>query len=140
MSKPEAVMEAKDSFKGSAGVDMEVLMKELGQARRFHLCNYVLLALSVFVAALYGTNYVFLAADVSYRYTLLSRMIATHGYPCTFRVSLRRAVRGNSGNYTIDHIDLKIKRFDMRLGARTIFIYLKWFWIFPCRIFSLSNR
>ncbi|XP_022828155.1 organic cation transporter protein-like isoform X1 [Spodoptera litura] len=68
MSKPEGVMEkSEEKFTGSAGVDMERLMKELGQARRFHLGNYVLLALTVFVAALYATNYVFLAADVPYR-------------------------------------------------------------------------
>lgn len=52
----------------SAGLDTDRLMKELGQFRRFHLTNYCLLALPVFVAALYSTNYVFLAADVPYRY------------------------------------------------------------------------
>lgn len=62
MSSPGAAQHA-----GSAGVDTERLMRELGQARRFHLTNYVLLALTVFVAALYATNYVFLAADVPYR-------------------------------------------------------------------------
>lgn len=73
MSKPDGVMEkAEEKFGGSAGVDMEQLMQELGQARRFHLGNYVLLALTVFVAALYATNYVFLAADVPYRYTMHS--------------------------------------------------------------------
>lgn len=65
MSKPEGVME--ETYAGSAGVDMERLMKELGQSSRFHLSNYVLLAISVFVAAIYATNYVFLAADVPYR-------------------------------------------------------------------------
>lgn len=68
MSKPDAVMDEKDSLGGSAGVDMERLMKELGQGRRFHMSNYVLLALTVYVAAFYATNYVFLAADVPYRY------------------------------------------------------------------------
>ncbi|KAH9633783.1 hypothetical protein HF086_005417 [Spodoptera exigua] len=70
MSKLEGVMEkSEEKFAGSAGVDMEQLMQELGQARRFHLGNYALLALTVFVAALYATNYVFLAADVPYRYS-----------------------------------------------------------------------
>ncbi|KAJ8716903.1 hypothetical protein PYW07_003530 [Mythimna separata] len=64
MSKAETVMEEN---KGSAGVDTERLMKELGQARRFHVKNYLLLALAVYVLAFYATNYVFLAADVPYR-------------------------------------------------------------------------
>ncbi|KAJ0183566.1 hypothetical protein K1T71_001542 [Dendrolimus kikuchii] len=49
------------------GLDTDRLMRELGQFKRFHLTNYCLLALPVFVAALYATNYVFLAADVPYR-------------------------------------------------------------------------
>ncbi|KAL4709562.1 hypothetical protein ACJJTC_007293 [Scirpophaga incertulas] len=49
------------------GVDSDRLMKELGQFGRFHLLNYFLLSLPVFVAALYAVNYVFLAADVDYR-------------------------------------------------------------------------
>ncbi|CAH0399953.1 unnamed protein product [Chilo suppressalis] len=62
-------MEKKEvqSFDGSAGVDADRLMKELGQFRLFHLFNYVLLFIPVYVAALYATNYVFLAADVPYR-------------------------------------------------------------------------
>ncbi|PZC71372.1 hypothetical protein B5X24_HaOG213517 [Helicoverpa armigera] len=69
MSKVEAM--EKEVFAGSGGVDTERLMRELGQARRFHLASYALLAVAVFVAALYATNYVFLAADVPYRYTRL---------------------------------------------------------------------
>ncbi|XP_047025396.1 organic cation transporter protein-like [Helicoverpa zea] len=65
MSKVEAM--EKEVFAGSGGVDTERLMRELGQARRFHLASYALLAVAVFVAALYATNYVFLAADVPYR-------------------------------------------------------------------------
>lgn len=55
------------NFSGSGGVDTDRLMRELGQFKRFHLVNYVMLALPVFVAALYAINYVFLAADVPYR-------------------------------------------------------------------------
>ncbi|KAG6440883.1 hypothetical protein O3G_MSEX001467 [Manduca sexta] len=54
-------------YSASSGVDPERLMHELGQFRRFHLINYVLLALPVFIAAFYAVNYVFLAADVPYR-------------------------------------------------------------------------
>ncbi|XP_075975361.1 organic cation transporter protein-like isoform X2 [Anticarsia gemmatalis] len=64
MSKPEG---GEDSCAGSCGVDTELLMKELGQFKRFHLLNYVLASLTVFVAAIYATNYVFLAGDVPYR-------------------------------------------------------------------------
>ncbi|CAG9787573.1 unnamed protein product [Diatraea saccharalis] len=62
-------MERKEehTFQGSAGVDTDRLMKELGQVGRFHLINYFLLSLPVFLAAVYGINYVFLAADVPYR-------------------------------------------------------------------------
>ncbi|CAH0719744.1 unnamed protein product, partial [Brenthis ino] len=49
------------------GVDTDVLMHELGQFKRFHLINYVLLALVPYILSLYATNYVFLAADVPYR-------------------------------------------------------------------------
>ncbi|XP_063826951.1 organic cation transporter protein-like [Ostrinia nubilalis] len=62
MSKKDEV-----DLSGSGGVDTDRLMQELGQFKRFHLTNYVLLALPVFVAALYAINYVFLAADVPYR-------------------------------------------------------------------------
>lgn len=48
-------------------VDTERLMQELGQFKLFHLKNYFLLAIAVFSAAIYGINYVFLAADVPYR-------------------------------------------------------------------------
>lgn len=50
-----------------SGLDTDQLMREMGQFKRFHLMNYCLLSLTVFVAALYATNYVFLAADVPYR-------------------------------------------------------------------------
>lgn len=73
MSSKENIND-KANLEGSAaagvtgvGVDCEGLMGQLGQFRRFHLMNYALLALPVCVAALYGTNYVFLAADVPYR-------------------------------------------------------------------------
>lgn len=49
------------------GVDCDQLMKELGQFRRFHLLNFLLMALVGYSAAHYAINYVFLAADVSYR-------------------------------------------------------------------------
>ncbi|XP_031766668.2 organic cation transporter protein-like isoform X2 [Galleria mellonella] len=51
----------------AATFDTDRLMHELGQFRRFHVMNYFLLALTVFAAALYAINYVFLAADVPYR-------------------------------------------------------------------------
>ncbi|XP_061714575.1 solute carrier family 22 member 3-like isoform X1 [Cydia pomonella] len=49
------------------GVDCDHLMKELGQFRRFHILNYILMALVSYTAAHYAINYVFLAADVPYR-------------------------------------------------------------------------
>lgn len=49
------------------GLDVDALMRELGQFRRFHLLNYVMLALVPFATALYAVNYIFLAADVPYR-------------------------------------------------------------------------
>lgn len=51
----------------NSGVDVEQLMQELGQFRRYHLVNYCLLALVCYFAAHYALNYVFLAADVDYR-------------------------------------------------------------------------
>ncbi|XP_050677874.1 organic cation transporter protein-like isoform X2 [Leptidea sinapis] len=45
----------------------ERLVEQLGQHRVFHLRCYALVALTTFAAALYNTNYVFLAADVPYR-------------------------------------------------------------------------
>ncbi|CAK1555043.1 unnamed protein product [Leptosia nina] len=42
-------------------------MRELGQLGRFHRRCYVLVAIAGFSAAIYGINYVFLAADVPYR-------------------------------------------------------------------------
>ncbi|XP_023935702.2 organic cation transporter protein-like isoform X2 [Bicyclus anynana] len=48
-------------------LDPDVLMQELGQFRRFHLLNYLLLGLVPFALAHYAINYVFLAADVPYR-------------------------------------------------------------------------
>ncbi|XP_072932972.1 organic cation transporter protein-like isoform X2 [Epargyreus clarus] len=50
-----------------ASLDVDGLMRELGQFRRFHLINYFLLALVPFAAAIYAVNYIFLAADVPYR-------------------------------------------------------------------------
>ncbi|XP_045498927.1 organic cation transporter protein-like isoform X1 [Colias croceus] len=52
---------------GKTCVDTDALLRELGQFRRYHLMNYFLIALAGFSAAIYGMNYVFLAADVSYR-------------------------------------------------------------------------
>ncbi|XP_038214161.1 organic cation transporter protein-like isoform X2 [Zerene cesonia] len=49
------------------GVDAEVLMRELGQFRRFHLLNYVLVFLASFMSCIYYTSYIFLAGDVPYR-------------------------------------------------------------------------
>lgn len=86
-------MEQKETFGGSAGVDTERLMKELGQGRRFHLVNYVLLALPVYVAAYYAINYVFLAADVPYRYTPRGHFTARTCEP---------AAHNYNNNYPID--------------------------------------
>ncbi|CAG9136528.1 unnamed protein product [Plutella xylostella] len=51
----------------SQGVDVDRVMRELGQLQRFHVRNYCLLALVTISVAVYGINYVFLAADVPYR-------------------------------------------------------------------------
>lgn len=55
------------STMASQGVDVDRVMRELGQLRRFHVRNYCLLALVTISVAIYGINYVFLAADVPYR-------------------------------------------------------------------------
>ncbi|XP_050348889.1 organic cation transporter protein-like [Nymphalis io] len=47
--------------------DTDALMRELGQFRRFHVVNYLLLALVPYVLAHYAVNFVFIAADVPYR-------------------------------------------------------------------------
>lgn len=68
MAKPAADSSpAAETPMPGSGVDTDRLMQELGQFRRFHLCNYCLVALVTIVAALYAINYVFLAADVPYR-------------------------------------------------------------------------
>lgn len=67
MSKSETPVEAAPAPDPGA-VDTERLMQELGQLKPFHLKNYALLAIACFFAAIYGINYVFLAADVDYRY------------------------------------------------------------------------
>ncbi|XP_053604472.1 organic cation transporter protein-like isoform X2 [Plodia interpunctella] len=68
MGKPVEFSEKPDRVEATAaGFDTERLMKELGQGKPFHLMNYALLTLTVYTAAIYGINYVFLAADVDYR-------------------------------------------------------------------------
>lgn len=71
------------NLEGSGGVDTDRLMKELGQFRRFHMTNYVLLALPIFMASLYAINYVFLAGDVPYRSVTPARKLYT-GYNSSF--------------------------------------------------------
>ncbi|XP_060801640.1 organic cation transporter protein-like isoform X2 [Amyelois transitella] len=59
----------RDSCQGG-GVDTERVMSELGARSRFHrfqLLVYALAGAAPWTAALYSTNYIFLAADVPYR-------------------------------------------------------------------------
>lgn len=58
--------------RNSGRVDVDGLMQELGQFRRFHLWNYVLLALVSYVVPLHAMNYVFLVGNVPYRYEYYS--------------------------------------------------------------------
>lgn len=52
---------------GSSSVATDQIMEGLGHLGRFHVVNYILLALPVLSAATYSITYVFLAADVNYR-------------------------------------------------------------------------
>lgn len=49
------------------GIDVERVYKELGQAGRFHLRVFVLVALAAVQVGLLHTTYIFLAADAPYR-------------------------------------------------------------------------
>lgn len=51
-------------------VDAESVVRQLGQAGRFHLRVYVLVALAAVQVGLLHTTYIFLAASVPYRYVL----------------------------------------------------------------------
>ena len=48
-------------------LDVDGIMVQLGQAGRFHIFNYILLALPAFQVGLLHTTYIFLAATVPYR-------------------------------------------------------------------------
>lgn len=48
-------------------VEADVVLKQLGQAGRFHIRVYVLVAFAAFQVGLLHTTYIFLAADVPYR-------------------------------------------------------------------------
>ncbi|KPJ16074.1 hypothetical protein RR48_06029 [Papilio machaon] len=48
-------------------VDADSILRQLGQAGRFHLQVYVMVALAAFQVGLLHTTYIFLAADVPYR-------------------------------------------------------------------------
>ncbi|KAJ2951318.1 hypothetical protein O0L34_g5720 [Tuta absoluta] len=66
MDKKSPIEETEPHVEAS-GVNTDRLMQELGQFKKFHLFNYILLSLVTFTAAHYAINYVFLAADVPYR-------------------------------------------------------------------------
>ncbi|KAF9417529.1 hypothetical protein HW555_005359 [Spodoptera exigua] len=52
-------------------VDADSVVRQLGQAGRFHMRVYVLMALAAVQVGLLHTTYIFLAAGVPYRYCLL---------------------------------------------------------------------
>jgi hypothetical protein len=51
----------------TCGVDADGVLRQLGQAGRFHLKVYVLVALAAVQVGMLHTTYIFLAADVPYR-------------------------------------------------------------------------
>lgn len=51
----------------SCGVDAEAVVQQLGQAGRFHLRVYLLVAFGAFQVGLLHTTYIFLAGDIPYR-------------------------------------------------------------------------
>ncbi|CAH2084348.1 unnamed protein product [Euphydryas editha] len=62
------VKEPEDGQKIVTGdLDVDKLMCELGQAGRFHVRMYVLVALAAVQVGLLHTTYIFLAADLPYR-------------------------------------------------------------------------
>ncbi|CAK1585786.1 unnamed protein product [Parnassius mnemosyne] len=60
-------MAEKETKTSGKALDIDQLMYELGQYRKFHLFNYFLLSVPLLFYCVYGMNYVFLAADVPYR-------------------------------------------------------------------------
>ncbi|KAL4709505.1 hypothetical protein ACJJTC_007236 [Scirpophaga incertulas] len=56
-----------DSGSKSCGIDADAVLYQLGQAGRFHLRVYALVALAAVQVGLLHTTYIFLAADVPYR-------------------------------------------------------------------------
>lgn len=57
-------MEKTDKF---VELNPDIVMQELGQAGRFHMRVYVLVALVAVQVGLLHTTYIFLAADIPYR-------------------------------------------------------------------------
>ncbi|CAH2047611.1 unnamed protein product, partial [Iphiclides podalirius] len=51
-------------------LEADAVLKQLGQAGRFHIRMYVMVAMATFQVGLLHTTYIFLAADVPYRETL----------------------------------------------------------------------
>ncbi|CAK1585785.1 unnamed protein product [Parnassius mnemosyne] len=60
-------MAEKETKASGKALDIDQLMYELGQYRKFHLLNYCLLSAPLLLYCMYWINYVFLAADVPYR-------------------------------------------------------------------------
>lgn len=71
-------------------VDAESVLRQLGQAGRFHLRAYVLLALVAVQVGLLHTTYIFLAATVPYRYVPTHHILfrATLVVPVTLVVNV----------------------------------------------------
>lgn len=64
-------MAGEDKRTAPGEVDADSVVRQLGQAGRFHLRVYVLMALAAVQVGLLHTTYIFLAASVPYRYVLL---------------------------------------------------------------------
>lgn len=62
--KPKPISEGE---KTSTEVDTDSIMRQLGQAGRFHLRVYVLVAFAAIQVGLLHTTYIFLAGRVPYR-------------------------------------------------------------------------
>lgn len=70
-SAGRADMAGEDKRTAPGEVDADSVVRQLGQAGRFHLRVYVLMALAAVQVGLLHTTYIFLAASVPYRYVLL---------------------------------------------------------------------
>lgn len=65
-SKPKPASGPGEKMK-AVEVDVDGVLQQLGQAGRFHLRTYFLVALVAVQVGLLHTTYIFLAADVPYR-------------------------------------------------------------------------